>query len=1014
MNFTDIFIKKPVLATVVSLFILILGIKSMFDLDLRQYPKVENTTIMISTAYVGASAEIIQGFITAPLQSAISAADGIETLTSTSSQSVSTITARLRLNYDADKAFTDIVAKVNSVKSKLPRNASDPIIGKSSSDQIALLYTSYTSDKLSFPQIYDFLSRVVQPKLQAVPGVSTVDILGGNPFALRVWLNPQRMAALNVTTDDVSNTLQNNNFISAAGNLKGVYTITSLNAQTDLHEAKEFENLIVRQNKQKVVRLKDVATIELGAEHYSSSVVFNGKKGIFIAVNALPGANPLTVIQDVLKELPTLEPILPPSLKQNIVYNSTQFISAAIDDVFKTLAEATLIVILVIFLFLGNLRSILIPIVTIPLSLIGVGSIMLFLGYSLNLLTLLAMVLAIGLVVDDAIVVLENIYRHIEEGMNSVDAAIKGAREIVMPVISMTITLAAVYLPIGFMTGLTGALFKEFAITLAASVVVSGVIALTLSPMMCSKILVLDTNENSFAKKVDKVFSNLSQWYEKKLRRIIDLKAIVIVFSMVVLSSIYFLYSNSQQELAPKEDQGFLAAFASGPSFANLNYTEKYTKEIGRIFTELPETEATFQINGMGAENSSFSGLVLKPWDQRKLNTKKLQPILQEEINKIPGLQAFVITMPDLPTGNGGSTPVQIVIKSLDSYEKLYEVTERVLDLARKSGNFIFIKSDLQFDKPQMNIVIDRNKASDMGVSMASIGRTLGGLLGGDYTNYFSMEGKSYKVIAQLPDELRHNPEDLNRIYVRSANGKLYPISSFVSFKKETIPASLSQFSQLNAATISAVPMPNKSVGSTLAFMQKTLNEVLPKSMSFDYSGDSRIFVQEGNSLLFTFLFALIVIFLVLAAQFESFRDPLIIMVSVPMAICGALIPLNLGVSSVNIYSQIGLVTLIGLITKHGILMVEFANKLKREENLSLRAAIEKSASIRLRPILMTTAAMVFGAFPLVLASGAGAASRFSIGIVIITGLTIGTLFTLFVVPVMYTLISAPIKKVEN
>jgi len=1011
MSFTDIFIKKPVLATVVSLFILLLGLKSLFSLDLRQYPKVENTTITVTTTYVGASAETMQGFITAPLQSAISAADGIDTLTSSSAQSVSTITARLRLNYNADKAFTDIVAKVNSVKSQLPRSASDPVINKSSSDTIALLYTSYTSDKLSRPQIYDFLSRIVQPKLQAVPGVSTVEILGGNPFALRIWLDPKRMAALNVTTDDVSSTLTNNNVISAAGQLKGVYTITTLNAETDLHDAEEFKNLVVRQNKQRVVRLKDVATIELGAEHYSSSVLFNGKKGVFIAVNALPGANPLTVIKDVLETLPTLETVLPPTLNQNVVYNSTKFISAAIDDVFWTLGEATLIVILVIFLFIGNLRSILIPIVTIPLSLIGVGSLMLLFGYSLNLLTLLAMVLAIGLVVDDAIVVLENIYRHIEEGLTGVEAAIKGAREIWLPVITMTITLAAVYVPIGFTTGLTGALFKEFAMTLAASVVVSGIVALTLSPMMCSKLLKHDTNENSFSKKVDRVFSRLEAFYSQSLRKLLGLKPVVVVFGSVVLFSIYFLYSNTQKELAPKEDQGFLAAFANGPSFANLNYTEKYSSEIGNIFNALPEKEATFQINGMGAENSSFTGLVLKPWNERKRSTKVLQPILQEEINKIPGLQAFVITMPDLPTGNSGSTPVQIVIKSLDSYQNLYDITEKVLDKARKSGKFIFIKSDLQFDKPQMNIVIDRNKAADMHVSMSSIGRTLGGLLGGDYINFFSMQGRSYKVISQLPSELRQNPEDLNRIYVRSESGKLYPLSSFVNFKEQTIPPSLNQFSQLNSATISAVPIPGQTVGSTLKYMQKTLSEMLPNSMSFDYSGDSRIFIQEGSALLYSFLFALIVIFLVLSAQFESFRDPLVIMVSVPMAICGALIPLNLGVTSLNIYSQIGLVTLIGLITKHGILMVEFANKLKRNKNLSLDNAIEQAASIRLRPILMTTAAMVFGTLPLVIASGAGAASRFSIGIVIVTGLTVGTIFTLFIVPIVYTLISAPARK---
>lgn len=1010
MSFTDIFIKKPVLSMVVSLLIFILGLKSIFNLELRQFPKVENTTIIVRTTYVGASSDVIQGFITTPLQSAIAAADGIDTLTSTSEQSVSTITARLRLNYDEDKAFTDILSKVNSVRARLPRDSQDPVVTKSTSDSIALLYTSYTSDKLSNSQVYDFLTRIVQPRIQAVPGVSTVDILGGNPFAVRVWLNPKKMAALHITSTDVSQALLNNNFISTAGQLKGVYTITTLNASTDLHDIEDFKKLIVKQNKERAVRLSDIASVELGAEQYSTSVVVNGKKGVFVAVNALPDANPLSVIKDVVNALPQIETVLPPSLKQDVVYNSTKFISAAIEDVYWTIGEATAIVILVVFLFIGNLRSIIIPIITIPLSIVGVASIMLLFGYSLNLLTLLAMVLAIGLVVDDAIVVLENIHRHIEEGMQPFDAALKGAKEIFMPIVSMTITLAAVYTPIGFTPGLTGSLFKEFAMTLAASVFMSGIIAITLSPMMCSKILRHEIQTDNFAAKIDVIFTKLQNWYEKKLNQILDLRKIVIVFGVVVLSSIYFLYSFSKKELAPKEDQGFVAIFANGPSSANLQYTEKYTQKINDIFNTIPEKEAAFQVNGLGAENISFNGLVLKPWDERKRSTKQVQTALQEKINLIEGLQAFAITPPDLPTGNGGAAPIQVVIKSLEDYKSLYAISEKLVDLARASGQFIFVKSDLRFDKPQLDVVIDRNKAADMHVPMATIGRTLGGMLGGDYINFFSMQGRSYKVIAQLPDSLRHNPEDLARIYVRSDLGTMFPISNFVTFKSSTIPASLNQFAQLNSATISAIPMPNRSVGEGLEFMQNTLRQILPKSMSFDYIGDSRVFIQEGNALIYAFLFALVIIFLVLSAQFESFRDPFIIMMSVPMAICGALIPLNLGISSVNIYSQIGLVTLIGLITKHGILMVEFANKLKFEQQLSLQDAIQKAASIRLRPILMTTAAMVFGSVPLILANGAGAASRFSIGIVIVTGLTIGTLFTLFVVPVVYTLISKPVK----
>ena len=814
------------------------------------------------------------------------------------------------------------------------------------------------------------------------------------------------MAALNVTTSDINNALLTNNYLSAAGQLKGLYTLININAHTDLHTVDQFNKIIVRRNNKKLVYLRDVADVELGAENYSSSVTFNGKRGVFIGINALPSANPLTVISEIRKELPFVEKGLPPSLTQTIVYDSTKFISASIHDVILTLLEATGIVIIVIFLFLGSLRSVSIPIVTIPLSLVGVAFAMYLLGYSINLLTLLAMVLAIGLVVDDAIVVVENIHRHLDEGKSPLDSALIGAREIASPVITMTITLAAVFAPIGLMGGLTGALFKEFALTLAASVFVSGIVALTLSPMMCSKILKKDTDPKSFTHWIDHQFLRIQKYYQNKLKNVLAKKPVVLVFGSVILVSVYFLFILTPKELAPIEDQGFLFAINSAPSYANIRYMEKYGKEVDRVFEKYPERDAHFIISGRGAENGGFGGIILKPWNERKIKAKNLQPIIQHDLDQIPGIQSFLISMPDLPTGSDGM-PVQFVIKSTTDYKTLYHAAQDILNKAKKSGIFIVSQSDLDYDTPELNIDIDSQKASQMGITMAQIGQNLGTLLGGNDINRFSMDGRSYKIIPQLPDVSRYNPNDLNKSYIRNDSGKLVPLSNFIHFESKSQPPSLNQFQQLNAATISGVLIPGQTQGAALAFLRKTANEVLPASMSVDYSGDSRVFQKEGNSLLYTFVFALIMIFLVLAAQFESFRDPLIILVSVPMAICGALIPMNLGAATINIYTEIGLVTLIGLITKHGILMVQFANELRRTKQLGIQEAIEEAAATRLRPILMTTAAMVLGVIPLILASGAGAASRFDLGLVIATGLSIGTLFTLFVVPTMYTFITS-------
>jgi multidrug efflux pump len=754
--------------------------------------------------------------------------------------------------------------------------------------------------------------------------------------------------------------------------------------------------------------------VELGSEDYDSMVSFNGKKAIFIGVDAVPSANPLTVINDVRNILPAIEKTFPASLKATVVYDATRYIQASISEVIHTIAEATVIVILVIFLFLGSLRSVTIPVVTIPLSLVGVCAFMLMLGYSINLLTLLAMVLAIGMVVDDAIVVVENVHRHIEEGLSPFNAALQGAREIALPVISMTLTLAAVYAPIGFMGGITGALFKEFAFTLAGAVVVSGIIALTLSPMMCSRILVAEQKENKFVLYLDGIFEKTKNYYQQKLHNSLNYRPVTIVFAITVLLSCYFLYTHTQQELAPTEDQSVLFVSATAPQYANLDYVTKFTAEFDKIFKSFPETENYFVVNGMGEVNNVIGGVMLKPWGQRKLSQNAIQPLVQEKLQKVAGLNSVIFPLPSLPVGGGG-LPLQFVITSTNDFKSIYEYSAQLTEAANKSGLFIFVDNSLKFNKLDLEIKIDHNKAASLGISMQAIGDALATTLGGNYINLFSMDGRSYRVIPQVIRKFRFNPDQLKNIYVRTMNNDLIPLATIATISESVQPNSQTQFQQLNSATLQGMMMPGKSIGEGLKFLQEQADKILPKGYSYDYAGESRQFIQEGNVLMYTFFFAVIVIYLVLAAQFESFRDPWIILISVPMSICGALIPLNLGFASINIYTQVGLITLIGLISKHGILMVDFANHLQQSEGLSVRAAIEKAAAIRLRPILMTTAAMILGVVPLIFASGAGAASRFSIGLVVATGMFFGTLFTLFVVPTMYTLLSkAKAPSLEN
>ncbi|MBD2838020.1 multidrug efflux RND transporter permease subunit [Pseudomonas sp. JM0905a] len=1003
MAFTDPFIRRPVLATVVSLLIVLLGMQAFSKLVIRQYPQMENALITVTTAYPGANAETIQGYITQPLQQSLASAEGIDYMTSASQQNASVIQIYARIGANSDRLFTELLAKANEVKNQLPQDAEDPVLSKEAADSTALMYISFYSDELSNPQITDYLSRVIQPKLATLPGMAEAEILGNQVFAMRLWLDPVRMAAYGISANDISDAVRKYNFLSAAGEVKGQYVVTSINATTDLKSPEAFGAIPVKTVGDSRVLVRDIARVEMGAENYDSISSFDGIPSVYIGIKGTPSANPLDVIKHVRAIMPELESQLPPNLKVSIAYDATRFIQASIDEVVKTLGEAVLIVIVVVFLFLGAFRSVLIPVITIPLSMIGVLFFMQLMGYSINLLTLLAMVLAIGLVVDDAIVVVENIHRHIEEGKTPFDAAIEGAREIAVPVISMTITLAAVYAPIGFLEGLTGALFREFALTLAGAVIISGIVALTLSPMMCSKLLRHDENPTGLAHRLDMIFDRLKRRYQHALHGTLNTRPVVVVFAVIVLCLIPVLLKFTKSELAPDEDQGIVFIMAKAPQPTNLNYLNAYTEKFVKIFKEFPEYYSSFQINGFDGVQSGIGGFLLKPWDERERTQMELLHEVQGKLNEIPGLQIFGFNLPSLP-GTGEGLPFQFVVNTPNDYESLLQVTERIKARAMESGKFAFLNVDLAFDKPEVVVDIDRAKAAQMGVSMEDLGSTLAILLGEGEINRFTIDGRSYKVIAQVERAYRDNPGWLSNYYVKSDSGAMVPLSTLISVHDSARPTRLKQFQQLNSAIIEGFP--TVSMGEAIDTVAQIAREEAPRGYGFDYAGASRQYVQEGSALYVTFALALAIIFLVLAAQFESFRDPLVILVTVPLSICGALIPLFLGWSSMNIYTQVGLVTLIGLISKHGILIVEFANQLRREKGLSAREAVEEAAAIRLRPVLMTTAAMVFGMVPLIIATGAGAVSRFDIGLVIATGMSIGTLFTLFVLPCVYTLLA--------
>lgn len=1002
MRFTDIFIRRPVLALVINLLILLGGLIAIKILTVRQYPRSDVAVITVRTAYIGANADLVRGYITTPLERVIASADGIDYIDSTSSQGLSSIKVHLKLNYDANAALTQVQAKVARVRNDLPPEAESPIIELETADnEFAAMYLGFYSSELDENQITDYLTRVVQPKLSAINGVQRAEILGDRTFAMRIWLKPDRMAALNISPTDVREALQANNYLSAVGSTKGSMISVNLVANTNLKTTEDFRKLAIKQADGTIVRLDEIADVVLGAENYNEEVRFNGQTATFMGIWVLPTANSLDVIRAVREAFPGIEKAMPSGIKLGIPYDSTIYINDAINEVIKTLVETLLIVMLVIYLFMGSLRAVLVPITAIPISLVGAVLLMLIFGFTINLLTLLAIVLSVGLVVDDAIVVVENIERHMQEGKNPFEAAMLGARELIGPIIAMTITLAAVYTPIGIQGGLTGALFREFAFTLAGAVLVSGVVALTLSPMMSSRMLRPGDDEKGFAGWINRRFDWLRGRYASALAVTLGNRWIVMFVAGAAIFLILPFWMFSMHELAPKEDQGVVFGIVQAPANATLDQASLFSGKLNEIFQSQPECAATFQII---SPTFGFAGLVTKPWSERKRTTEEIANGLFPQTAAVPGVRIIPMAPPPLP--GGSNFDVEFVIASTAEPKELVEFAQKLVGKAFASGMFMFADADLKFDQPQTEIVFDRDKVASQGLDLRRIGADLSTLLGGDYVNRFSIQGRSYKVIPQVKRNERLTTDQLNNLYVRATDGKLVKLSTFATMNTTTEPRSILRFQQLNSVTIQGAIPPGVPLDAALKVLEDEAAKILPAGFTIDYAGQSRQLRKEGNKLVVTLVLSLVLIFLVLAAQFESFRDPIIILLgSVPLAISGALLFTFLGFTTINIYSQIGLVTLVGLIAKNGILIVEFANVLQRT-GLGKFEAVTKAATTRLRPILMTTAATVMGHFPLVIASGPGAGARNSIGIVLVTGMIIGTIFTLFVVPAIYTVVA--------
>jgi multidrug efflux pump len=1002
MKFTDLFVKRPVLAVVVSLVIVIAGLQSIRALSVRQYPRSDIAVVNVTTAYVGANADLVRGFITTPLERVIASADGIDYMESSSAQGLSTITVHLKLNYDTNAALTQIQAKVAQVRNDLPPESEAPIIDLQTADnQFAAIYLGFSSTDLDPNQITDYLTRVVQPRLSAISGVQRADILGARTFAMRIWLKPDRMAAHGIAPSAVRDALARNNYLSALGQTKGSMVSVNLVANTDLRTAAEFRQLVVKEQRGVVVRLGDIADVVLGAENYEQDVRFNGESATFMGVWVLPAANVLDVIAQVRDAIPQIRAQLPAGMKVGVPYDSTEYIHDAINEVLRTLTETLLIVIVVIFLFLGSFRSVLIPIVAIPISLVGAVFLMLVAGFTINLLTLLAIVLSVGLVVDDAIVMVENIERHLQEGKTPRRAAIDAARELVGPIVAMTITLAAVYAPIGIQGGLTGSLFREFAFTLAGAVIVSGIVALTLSPMMGAQLLRAGDTERGFAGWINRRFDSIRRGYTRSLTATLRYRPVVLTVWVIVALLMVPFYLFSQRELAPNEDQGFFFGFVQGSPNATLDQTRLFTDQIYDVYRSMPEHASIFQIT---FPNGGIGGMVTKPWSQRSKTTQQLLMESMGPLSKIAGVRVIPQAPPALP--GGGNFPVDLVIASAAEPKELSDLAQQLVKKAFASGLFIYADADLKFDQPQAEVVFDRDKLRSQGVELSQASRDLSTLLGANYVNRFSIDGRSYKVIPQVARADRLTPDQLEQIYITGSHDRLVPLSTFARLRTTTEPRELKKFQQLNAVRIQGVIPPPVPLDRALRLLEDEAHRILPQGFNVDYAGESRQLRTEGGNFLSTFLLSAVLIYLVLAAQFESFRDPFIVLAgSVPLAVSGALLFSFLGLTTLNIYSQVGLITLVGLVSKNGILIVQFANHLQETGRTKLAAVIE-AASTRLRPILMTTAATVVGHFPLVLATGPGAGARNSIGVMLVSGMIIGTLFTLFVVPSIYVLVA--------
>jgi multidrug efflux pump len=1014
MHFTDLFIRRPVLALVISLVIIIAGLQAIRSLNVRQFPISENSAVTVTTVYVGASAELVRGFITTPLERAIAAADGIDYIESQSAQGVSTITVRLKLNYDATRALAEISSKVDQVRRDLPPEAEVPIINVESADsRFAAAYLSFTSTALKQNEITDYLVRVVQPRLSAVEGVQRADILGARTFAMRIWLKPDRMAAYNISPAQVRQALAANNYLAALGQTKGSLIQVNLIANTDLRSVEEFKRLVIREQDGALIRLADIGDVVLGAEDYDTEVRFSGQTAVFMGIWPLPNANSLDVVKKVRTVMDSVQKDLPTDMQARIAYDATAYINNAIHEVIKTLADTLMIVVVIIFLFLGSFRSVFIPVVAIPLSLIGGVFLMQVFGFTINLLTLLAIVLSVGLVVDDAIVVVENVERHLSEGKSPQDAALIGARELVGPIIAMTITLAAVYAPIGLQGGLTGSLFREFAFTLAGAVTISGVVALTLSPMMSAKLLKPGLGEHGLSGKISRDFKRLRNVYGRWLDATLSARPAVYLVWIVVSLLTIPMFRMSPVELAPTEDQGVIFGIIDAAANSTLDQTSRYAAAANKMFLSIPETDFTFQIT---RPSSGFGGMVTKPWDQRERTIFQIMPEVQQKLHGIAGIQMFPVFRPSLP--GAGQFPVEFIMASTAETEKILQFARQLQQKAMQSGLFAFPPIiDVKIDQPQSEFIINRDKVADLGLNLEQVGADIGAMIGGNFVNRFDIAGRSYKVIPQIQRVDRLNPDQLKDIYITGPDGKLVPLSTIATIHNSTVPRSLNRFQQLNAVKISGVSI--RPLDEALRFLEDEAGKILPKGYVIDYTGESRQLRTEGNKFLPAFMLAVVLIFLVLAAQFNSFRDPFVILAgSVPLGIFGALLFTFLKIpdpnvpfwthgwtTTLNIYSQVGLVTLVGLVSKNGILIVEFANKLQLR-GLSKLDAVKEASMTRLRPILMTSAATAAGHFPLTLVTGAGAAARNSIGLVLVGGITVGTIFTLFIVPSIYMLVA--------